>query len=280
MQTKLFRIASAVSLCAAAGACAAPEIAPVGDLHYAAGAGPEATGIEGEARGFPALRNLKGERLADGDFTQWLAGDRLHQRIRYAFGSERFVEEESVIRQEPSLVQEHWSWVEVRGGEVERRFEVDFLSGEASAEKREDGELKRWSEQLDLLPGGAFAGAAWALALKSVRERLRGGEEIELQTVGFTPQPRAATVTVSYAGLDHLTMAGRTLAGDHFIIHPEIPLLVRAFVQVPDSQLWLASSPPAAFLRFEGPLAEPDDDLVRIDLLPGEPSAAAARAAP
>jgi len=33
---------------------------------------------------------------------------------------------------------------------------------------------------------------------------------------------------------------------------------------------------PAAFLRWEGPLAEPDDSIVRVDLLPGEPSEDAA----
>ena len=40
-------------------------------------------------------------------------------------------------------------------------------------------------------------------------------------------------------------------------------------------QLWLTYPAPATFLRLEGPLAEPSDPIVRIDLLPGEPSLAA-----
>jgi hypothetical protein len=33
--------------------------------------------------------------------------------------------------------------------------------------------------------------------------------------------------------------------------------------------IWLTHEPPAAFLRWEGPLVEPDDPVVRVDLLPG-----------
>jgi hypothetical protein len=71
--------------------------------------------------------------------------------------------------------------------------------------------------------GRAFAGATWALAVKSVRPRLVRGEKIEFQTVGFTPKPHAGRVTISHDGLDQLPMAGRTLTGDCFRIHPEIP---------------------------------------------------------
>jgi hypothetical protein len=43
---------------------------------------------------------------------------------------------------------------------------------------------------------------------------------------------------------------------------------------VPDAHIWL-TTPPAGFLRYEGALAEPGDQLVRIDLLPGGLSEAA-----
>ena len=36
-----------------------------------------------------------------------------------------------------------------------------------------------------------------------------------------------------------------------------------------DTQIWLASTMPAGFLRTEGPLVEPSDPIIRIDLLPG-----------
>lgn len=232
------------------------------------------TELEGTAHGFPALRDLDGKTLAAGDFTQWLEGDRLHIRIRYEFDSGRIIEERSVLRQEP-LVQEQWSWQETRDGRVKRRFAVDFVAGVATAEKLEDGELHQWSKQVELTPGRAFTGSAFTLAIKSLRQQLLGGEAIELQTVGFTPKPRAARVELTHAGVDRLTMSGRTILGDHFIVHPKIPWIARPFVEVPDTQLWLVHADPAAFLRWEGPLGEPDGPIVRVDLLPGEPSGAA-----
>jgi hypothetical protein len=272
------RLLLAALLASCAPGCASSPGRPLEPL--AAGAPPETSGFEGDARGFPAMRNLKGESLAEGEFTQWLEGERLHQRIRYDFGAERWIEEQSVIQQKPALVQERWSWVEMRSGAVQRRFDVDFLSGDAAAEKLEGGELHRWSAHLDVEPGQAFTGAAWALAIKEVRARLIAGETIRFQTVGFTPAPRAAAVEISHDGLDQLAMSGRTLSGDRFTIHPLVPWFARAFVEVPDSRIWLAHPPPATFLRWEGPLAEPDDALVRVDLLPGEPSGPAAPSPP
>ena len=43
----------------------------------------------------------------------------------------------------------------------------------------------------------------------------------------------------------------------------------QVFVEAPDTQIWLTSPAPAGFLRWEGPLAEPDDPTLRVDLLPG-----------
>jgi hypothetical protein len=40
------------------------------------------------------------------------------------------------------------------------------------------------------------------------------------------------------------------------------------FVKVPDAQIWL-TTPPAGFLRWEGAMAEPSDQIIRVDLLPG-----------
>jgi hypothetical protein len=227
---------------------------------------------EGAAQGFPALRTLEGGRLADGHFMQWLEDGRLHISIRYEFGPERSIEERAVVRQEPLLVQESWSWEETRDGRLHRRFEIDFLGRAITAEKFEGGELRRWSEHGDLEPGRAFAGSAFTLALKSLRSRLLRGEKVKLQTVGFRPEPKVAEVEVSYAGVDLVPMSGLVIEGERFVLHPLIPLIARPFVDVPDTRLWLVHAEPAAFLRWEGPLAEPDDAIVRVDLLPGEPS--------
>ena len=40
---------------------------------------------EGATRGFPAMRTLNGNTIADGDYVQWLEGGRLHVKIDYHF---------------------------------------------------------------------------------------------------------------------------------------------------------------------------------------------------
>src|SRR5688572_2257300 len=74
------------------------------------------TALEGTARGFPVLRELTGKKLANGDFEQWIEGSQLHVRIRYAFGGGRTIEETAAFRQAPELIQDRWSFREVRNG--------------------------------------------------------------------------------------------------------------------------------------------------------------------
>jgi len=62
---------------------------------------------------------------------------------------------------------------------------------------------------------------------------------------------------------DPVRMAGRTIPGDRYTIHVDIPGLVRLFVDPPDVRIWLVGSDPAAFLRF-----------VRSKPLPCQPAAA------
>jgi hypothetical protein len=227
--------------------------------------------VEGPVRAFPTLRDLNGRTIAAGDFTQWIGDGRLHVAVTYAARGRR-IREAAVFRQRPELVQEEWSFDETRDGRVYRKFAVDFRRLTATAKKRDDdGELETWSESVEVTPGRAFAGFGIAVAIKALRDRLLRGETIALETVGFSPKPRAVTIELSYGGRDRLRMSGRTLTGDRFIVHPKLPLLADLFVDVPDARIWMTTAP-ATFLRWEGPLAEPGDPITRVDGLPGEPS--------
>jgi hypothetical protein len=64
-------------------------------------------------------------------------------------------------------------------------------------------------------------------------------------------------------------MSDRKLKGDHFVIHPKIPWIAKLFTNGPDTHIWLANTPPAGFLRMEGPMVEPSDTVIRVDLLTG-----------
>jgi hypothetical protein len=185
------------------------------------------------------------------------------------------MEENTIVRQRPALVQEQWTWEETQTGQIVRRFAVDFRTGNATAEKIERGDRKRWEEKLKIEPGRTFAGFAFTLALECLRERLARGEKLELRAVGFTPKPRLVTVALSFGGLDQMTMGSRRVTGERFIIHPKIPRIAKAFIAAPDTRIWLIHPAPAGFLRWEGTPAEPTDNPVRVDVLPGESSEAA-----
>ena len=252
--------------CALAAALTLAAVVPVRAI--------ESKIFETAVRGYPVMRDAGGRRIADGTFVQWIEKDRLHVQITYVGNNGHRIEETIVMRQRPELVQDAWQWRELERGKPVRTFEVNLETGAANATKLEKGETKRWSDTLDIARGTTFAGFGFTMAAKALRERVVKGETVELKAVGFTPAPKVVTVAMSYGGRDSVQMSGRAIAADHFIVHPKIPAVAKLFVKVPDAHIWL-TTPPAGFLRYEGSLAEPSDMIVRIDLLPGEPSGAA-----
>jgi hypothetical protein len=234
----------------------------------------EITEPAGAAHGFPGLCDINGKKLADGEFRQWQENDRLYVVITYKFPDGRLFEEKARFRQEPELTQEQWSWKELKNGKSQREFAVDFLSGMASAHVRTDN--KDVSKKIDVEKGGTFAGFGFTIALANLRKRLLSGEQVQLKAVGFSPfptlKPQVVTVKISHGGLDRMRMSGRSLKGDRFIVHPEVPAIAKLFVNVPDTKIWLTNPPPAGFLRWEGPVVLPNDALIRVDLLSGTKS--------
>jgi hypothetical protein len=237
----------------------------------------EVTELAGAAHGYPGVCDMNGKKLADGEFRQWVEGNRLHIIITYNFDDGQRFEERALFRQNPELIQENWSWKESRNRTPQREFSADFLSGIASAHIRKDN--KDVSEKLAVEPGRTFAGFGFTIALSNLRKRLLSGEQIELKAVGFSPfptlKPQVVTVKISYGGLDQMRMSGRSLKGDRFVIHPEVPAIAKLFINVPDTKIWLTNPLPAGFLRWEGPVVLPTDPLVRVDLLSGTKSEAA-----
>ena len=226
------------------------------------------------SHGYPGLCEINGKKLADGEFRQWIENDRLHVVITYHFSAGEIYEEHSQFRQEPELIQEKWSWKESKHGRSQREFSVDFLTGNATAYIRQEN--KSVSKNVNIEPGRTFAGFGFSLALSNLRKRLMAGEQVQLKAVGFsqfpTLGPQVVTVTISYGGIDRMKMSGRSLKGDRFVVHPEIPFIAKFFVDVPDTKIWLTNPAPAGFLRWEGPIVLPTDPMVRVDLLSGEKS--------
>jgi hypothetical protein len=226
------------------------------------------------AHGYPGLYDINGKKLADGEFRQWVEDSRLHVVITYKFSASEVYEEHTQFRQQAELVQEKWSWKESKNGRSQREFAVDFLSGIAAAHIRQDN--KDVSKKINIEPGQTFAGFGFSVALSNLRKRLLSGEQVQLKAVGFsqfpTLGPQVVTVTISHGGVDRMRMSGRSLKGDRFIIHPEIPFIANLFVNVPDTKIWLTNPAPAGFLRWEGPIVLPTDPMIRVDLMSGEKS--------
>lgn len=240
----------------------------------------EVTEPAGAEHGYPGLCDLNGKKLADREFRQWIEDERLHVVINYKFPDGQFFEENSVFRQQPELIQEKWSWKELKDRKPEREFDADFLTQMASAHLHKEN--KDVTDKIEIVSGQTFAGFGFTIALSNLRPRLIKGEQIELKAVGFSPIPtlkaQVVTVKLSHAGLNQMKMCGRILRGDNFIIHPEIPVLAKLFVKGPDTHVWLTNPKPAGFLRWEGPIVLPNDPMIRVDLVsdhaggPAEPS--------
>jgi len=235
-------------------------------------------GREGDAQAFTALTDAQGKPIADARYAQWVTGDVLHIESRADFPDGRTILEQTALRLHPQIEQLSWAWSERNGDRLLREYTIDFRKRKAVA-TRVDQE-KRWKEDIDVEPGKTFAGIGFMTVVKALRGQLKPGESIELHAVAMTPRPRTVKVTVRRDGPDAVHMAGRTLEADRYTIHPDIPAIAKLFVEAPDQHIWLVGRDPAAFLRFEGPLVEPKDPVIHIDLIPGVPARAQARTPP
>ena len=224
---------------------------------------------EGDAQAYTSLFDARtGAVIADGRYAQWVKDDVLHIDARYDFPDGRTVVEQAAIRLHPRLTQESWDWTEKKGDRLIREYQVDFRTRKAIATRVD--QQKRWKEDLDdIEPGKTFAGIAFATAIKALRSQLAPGQHVELRAIAFTPRPRSAPIILTRDGVSPVQMAGREVKGDRYTIHVDIPGIVRLFIDPPDIHIWLVAGEPPAFLRFEGPLVEPKDPTVRIDLIPG-----------
>jgi hypothetical protein len=236
------------------------------------------TVAEGDVQAFTGLTDANGTPLAEGRYMQKVEDGVLHIESRFDFPGGRNIVERAALRLRPQIEQESWDWTERKGTELVRQYEVDFRTKKAVATRVD--EHKRWKEDLDdIEPGKTFGGIGFNAVVKNLRGQLAKGEHVDLRAVAFTPKPRTAPVTITRDGPEPVRMAGRTIPGDKYTIHVDIPGIARLFVDPPDVHIWLVGSDPPAFLRFEGPLLQPDDPVVRVDLIPGPLARAQPRSA-
>jgi hypothetical protein len=196
--------------------------------------------------------------------TQEVAGERVVVRIQWLFADGLRADERDEFRAGSTLAQEHYAWVETRGGVEQRRFEVDFSTGKASASVRDGkGRVKHDAQQLHLPTGRSFGGFGAAIAVSQLA--LAPGGKAEFTFVAFTPTPHAITLLVQREGEEEVLVTGRSVTCDHFRLHPRIPFPLGLFAGAKDAQLWLTHAGPPGVIRAEQGLVTKDDPRVVVD---------------
>jgi hypothetical protein len=220
-----------------------------------------------------------GEPLGEGTLTAWNEGEQLHVVLTYRYDDGRLIEESSLFRQQPELIQERWTWRERRGDTTTRQYAIDFTTGQATGVNRTGGKARRYNEKLKVEPGRTFAGVGFVLAAKNLMPELREGQVVKLQALAFTPKPRQVTVSLSRKGSEQLTVNGQALSAQRIVIHPEIGL-ASLVVKAPDTLLSFSTADTPMLVAGQGSLLEPGDPVVRTQVVPRKQAPAAARRAP
>jgi hypothetical protein len=208
---------------------------------------------EGVARGFPVLRSLAGDKLAQGEIFQIQHGDDVvESRLVFRFVDGSLYDERVVFSQRGvftllsyRLVQRGPSFPETVAATFDRgsgRYDVVYRGDEDSPEESLTGRLD--------LPPDVYNGL-----LSTLMKNRPAGDSKTVQVVAFTPRPRLVTMLLTPAVQDPLTVNDTAVTATRFLIRPQLGLFATLLVaDIPDAKLWIVGGEAPAFLRFEGPL--------------------------
>jgi hypothetical protein len=208
---------------------------------------------EGVTRGFPVLRSLSGERLAQGELTQVPRGsDVVESRLVFRFKDGSLYDERVVFSQREiftvlsyHIVQRGPSFPETLDATVDRasnRYTVRYRADDDSPEELLSGDFE--------LPLDAYNGL-----LSTLMKNLPEGESRMVQIVAFTPKPRLVKMLLAPSAEDPMTVNDAAVIATRFLVRPQLGLFASLLVaDIPDVKCWIARGEAPAFLRFEGPL--------------------------
>jgi hypothetical protein len=207
---------------------------------------------EGVTRGFPVVRSLKGEKLAQGDLSQIPHGDRIESRMIFRFIDGSYYEESLVYSQRDvftllsyRVIQRGPSFPETLDAFVDRetrRYRVRYKADPDSAEEVFDGRIE--------LPADTYNGMVLTL-LKNMPE----GASNTVHVIAFTPKPRLIKLLLVPVAEDAVLVGDSPMQATRFMLRPQLGLFASLLVtDLPDVKCWILGGDAPAFLRFEGPL--------------------------
>ena len=208
---------------------------------------------EGVTRGFPVLRSLTGEKLAQGELAQIpRGGGVVESRLIFRFKDGSLHDERVVFSQRDvftllsyRLVQHGPSFPETLEASIDRatgRYDVRYRGDEDSPEETVRGEFE--------LPLDVYNGL-----LTTLMKNLPVGGSTVVQIVSFTPKPRLVKMLLKPAAEDPMKVNDAAVIATRFLMRPQLGLFASLLVtDIPDMKCWIAGGDAPAFLRFEGPL--------------------------
>jgi len=207
---------------------------------------------EGITRGFPVLRSLGGEKLAQGELTQVPRGDVVESRLVFRFkdGSvydERltFSQRDVFTLQSYHIVQQGPSFPEAIDARVDRktgRYEVRYKGDEDSPEETLKGSFD--------MPGDVYNGL-----LSTLMKNMPAATPATVQIIAFTPKPRLVKMLLKPTVEDPMNVNDAAVIATRFLVRPQLGMFASLLVaDIPDVKCWIAGGEAPAFLRFEGPL--------------------------
>jgi len=207
---------------------------------------------EGITRGFPVLRSLSGDILAQGELIQVARGDLVESRLVFHFRDGSLYDERVVFSQRDvftlqsyAIVQRGPSFPETIDARVDRateRYEVQYRADEDSPPETLTGAFT--------LPSDVYNGL-----LSTLMKNLPSGGSATVQIVAFTPKPRLVKMLLTPAAEDLVQVNHAALTATRFLVRPQLGLLASLLItSVPDLKCWILGGEAPAFIRFEGPL--------------------------
>ena len=207
---------------------------------------------EGILRGFPVLRSLGGEKLAQGELTQVPRGDVVESRLIFRFKDGSLYDERLTFSQRDvftlmsyHIVQQGPSFPESIDARVDRRtgrYEVRYKGDEDSPEETLKGSFD--------MPTDVYNGL-----LSTLMKNMPVATPATVQIIAFTPKPRLVKMLLKPTTEDPMSVNDAAVIATRFLVRPQLGLFASLLVaDIPDVKCWIAGGEAPAFLRFEGPL--------------------------
>lgn len=209
---------------------------------------------QGSAHGFLALKTLEGTRIATGDVTQIVHGDRVTSRVTFRFLDGSIDDDTTVFSQRRTfrLISDHHIQ---RGPSFPKPIDVliDAVTGQITS-RTQDGKIKQ--DHLDLPPD-----VSNGLPPNLLMNILPSAPETKLSFVAPMAKPRLIQVSIKPIGEVPFTIGGTARKAIDYRLHVELGGVKGAIAPVigkqpADFHIWILGGSSPAFIREEGQLYE------------------------